>query len=285
MQSINTRKIRSSTFLRNLYFFFFSPMRSAKENYDYLRWNFLLEWIWKIGGSSFRTFLVRNILSSSPHYLYPKNNLYFVPGEYEEALLKMRISREAIASEVLSKLINTEDEVLEFGCGPGIIVAAVARHCQRATGVDVSKTILKVAEELNRDTKNISFQNSSGMDLQVLLDQSFSFIYSIEVIQHIDKVHAVTFFHEFYRVLKPGGRLLVQFPDLTREQEREAWLEGTWKPQSKRSYSDLTMMRIRYYTPEELRIILTRIGFKNVSFLDYELNSVERSSIYFLATR
>jgi ubiquinone/menaquinone biosynthesis C-methylase UbiE len=282
---MNARKIRSSTSLKNLYFFFFSPMRAAKENYDYLRWNFLLEWAWKIGGSSFRSFLVRNILSSSPHYLYPKNNLYFVPGEYEEELLKMQVSRETIANKVLSELINTEDEVLEFGCGPGIIVAAVARYCQHATGVDVSKTILKVAEELNRETKNVSFQNSSGMNLKVLSNQSFSFIYSIEVIQHIDKVHAVTFFHEFYRILKPGGRLLVQFPDLTREQECEAWFEGTWKPQSERSYSDLTMMRIRYYTPEELRIILARIGFKSVSFLDHELNPVEHSSIYFLATR
>jgi ubiquinone/menaquinone biosynthesis C-methylase UbiE len=282
---MNTKKNQASTFFKNLYFFFFSPMRSAKENYDYLRWNFLLEGAWELGGSSFRSFLVHKILTSSPHYLYPKNNIYFVPGEYEEKLLQMQTSREAIANKVLSKLINTEDDVLEFGCGPGIIIGAVARYCQHATGVDVSKTILKVAEELNRETKNISFQNSSGMDLKVLSDQSFSFIYSIEVIQHIDKVHAITFFHEFYRILKPNGRLLIQFPDLTREQECEAWFEGTWKPQSERSYSDLTMMRIRYYTPEELRIILARIGFKSISFLDYDLNPVECSSVYFLATR
>jgi ubiquinone/menaquinone biosynthesis C-methylase UbiE len=285
MQFINTRKVRSSTFLKNLYFFFLSPMRAAKENYDYLKWNFLLEGVWNLGGSSFRSFLVHKILTSSPHYLYPKNNLYFVSGEYEEKLSQMRTSREAIANEVLSKLINTKDEVLEFGCGPGIIISAVARYCQHATGVDVSQTILKVAGELHRDVKNVSFQRSSGMDLQILTDQCFSFIYSIECIQHIDKVHAVTFFHEFYRILKPGGRLLVQFPDITREEECEAWFEGTWKPQSERSYSDLTMMRIRYYTPEELKIILTRIGFKSVSFLDHKLNPVERSSVYFLATR
>jgi ubiquinone/menaquinone biosynthesis C-methylase UbiE len=285
MKLINTKKITSIKLFRELYFLFFRPMRAEGENYDYLKWNALLEWAWKFGGSSFRAFLVRKILSSSPHYLYPKNNLYFVSGEYEDALSKMRDSREEIANEVLSKFLNTEDEVLEFGCGPGIIVGAVSRYCQRSTGVDVSQTILKVAEELNRDVKNVSFQRSSGMDLQVLTDQSFSFIYSIECIQHIDKVHSITFFHEFYRVLKPGGRLLVQFPDLTREEECEAWFEGTWKPQSERSYSDLTMMRIRYYTPEELKIILTRIGFKSVRFLDYELNPVERSSVYFLATR
>jgi ubiquinone/menaquinone biosynthesis C-methylase UbiE len=285
MQFINSKKIASIKPFRNLYFLFFRPLRAESGNYDYLKWNILLEWAWKFGGSSFRAFLVRKILSSSPHYLYPKNSLNFESGEYEEALLNMRTSRKAIANEVLSKLINIEDKVLEFGCGPGLIVGAVARYCKCATGVDVSQTILKVAEELNRNTKNVSFQRSSGMDLRVMPDQSFSFIYSIEVIQHIDKVHAVTFFHEFYRILEPGGRLLVQFPDLTREQECEAWFEGTWKPQSEHPYSDLTMMRIRYYTPEELRIILTRIGFKNVSFLDYGLNPVERSSIYFLATR
>jgi ubiquinone/menaquinone biosynthesis C-methylase UbiE len=285
MQSIDYKKIVSVKAFRDLYFLFFRPMRAESGNYDYLKWNALLEWAWKFGGSSFRAFLVRKILTSSPHYLYSKNNLYFVPGEYEEKLLDMRASREAIADGVLSKLVHLEDEVLEFGCGPGLIVGTISRYCQQATGVDVSQTILKVAEELHCDVKNVSFQRSSGMDLRVLRDLSFSFIYSIECIQHIDKVHAVTFFHEFYRVLKPGGRLLVQFPDLTREEECEAWFEGTWKPQSERPYSDLTMMRIRYYTPEELRIILTRIGFKSISFLDYGLNPVERSSVYFLATR
>jgi ubiquinone/menaquinone biosynthesis C-methylase UbiE len=184
-------------------------MKAAKENYDYLRWNALLKWNWKLSSSSLRAFLVRKILSSSPHSLYPKNNLYFVSGEYEEVLSKMRDSREVIANEVNSIPLNTEDEVLEFGCGPGIIVGAVARYCQSSTGVDLSQTILKVAEELNRDVKNVSFQRSSGLDLQVLPDQSFSFIYSIECIQYIDKAYTVTFFHEFYRALKPGGRLLV----------------------------------------------------------------------------
>jgi ubiquinone/menaquinone biosynthesis C-methylase UbiE len=285
MQLIDTKKITSIKLFRDLFFLFLRPMRTESGNYDYLKWNPLLDFAWKFGNSSFRTFLVKKILSSSPHYLYPKNKFYFESGEYELALLEMRASREAIAKGVLTKLINTEDEVLEFGCGPGLIVGAVALRCKRATGVDVSQTILKVAEELNRDVKNISFQRSSGMDLQILPDQSFSFIYSIEVMQHIDKVHAVTFFHEFYRVLKPGGRLLFHFPDLTREAECDAWFEGTWKPQSRRPYSDLTMMRIRYYMPEELKIILTRIGFKDITFLDHELNRVECSSVYCLAIR
>jgi ubiquinone/menaquinone biosynthesis C-methylase UbiE len=285
MQITNFKEIKSIKIFKELYFALFRPLRKQNKNYDYLKWNILLEWIWKFSPSSFRSFLIRQILSSSPHYLYPANNLYFKRGEYEEALFKMRTSREVIANELLSKLINSEDEVLEFGCGPGFIIGAVARYCKQAAGVDVSQTILKVAEEFHLDFKNVSFQCSSGLDLQILKNNSFRFIYSIECIQHIEKVHAVTFFHEFYRVLKPGGRLLFHFPDLTREAECEAWFEGTWKPQSKRSYSDLTMMRIRYYTPEELKIILARIGFKDITFLDHELNRVERSSVYCLATR
>jgi ubiquinone/menaquinone biosynthesis C-methylase UbiE len=285
MQVVNTQKIRSIKLLRNLYHLFFNPFRSEKGDYDYLRWNAILELAWNTGGSSFRQLLTRKILTSSPHYLYPKNNLYFTSGEYEERLLEMQRSREAIAKDVLSKVISLDDEVLEFGCGSGLITGAVASYCKSATGVDVSQTILKVAEELNRGKENVSFKRSSGLDLQVLPDRAFNFIYSIECIQHIDKIHAITLFHEFYRVLKPGGRALIHFPDLTRKKEEESWFEGTWKVQSKRPYSDLTMMRIRYYTPEELRIILTHIGFRSISFHDYELNPVESSSVYFMAIR
>ena len=95
----------------------------------------------------------------------------------------------------------------------------------------------------------------------------------------------MTFFHEFYRILKPNGRVLIQFPDLTRPEELDAWMNGTWKVQSARAYSDLTMMRIRYYTPEEIRILLGRIGFKDIKFLNYNLEEVESSSVYFYATK
>jgi hypothetical protein len=79
--------------------------------------------------------MVRNIFTSSPHYIYPNNNLYFAPVEYEEKLLNMQTSRESIANEVLSKLVNIEDEVLQFAFRPGIIVGAVARYCHQATGI------------------------------------------------------------------------------------------------------------------------------------------------------
>jgi ubiquinone/menaquinone biosynthesis C-methylase UbiE len=284
MQLVNIKKLRSIKLLQNLYNLFFKPLKSEKGDYDYLRWNAWIDFLWKIGGDSTRAFLTKKFLTSSPHYLYPQNNLYFVPGEYEQALEKLRTSRAEIAS-VITRLVQPEDEVLEFGCGHGLIVGGVAKSCKRAIGVDVSQAIIRVAEELNREVKNVSYVRASGLDIKVIPSQSITFIYSIECIQHIEKVHAVTFFYEFYRILKTGGKALIQFPDLTRPSELDAWMEGTWKVQSERPYSELTMMRIRYYTPEEIQILLTRIGFSHVEFLDYSLNKVERGAIYFLATK
>jgi ubiquinone/menaquinone biosynthesis C-methylase UbiE len=284
MQLIDIKRLRSIKLFLNLYNFIFKPLKAEKGDYDYLRWNAWIDFLWKIGGNSTRAFLTKKFLTSSPHYLYPQNKLYFVPGEYEQALESMRTSRAEIA-KVITRLVQPEDEVLEFGCGHGLIVAGVAKSCKRAIGVDVSQAIIRVAEELNREVKNVSYLRVSGLDLEPIPDQSLTFVYSIECIQHIEKVHAVTFFHEFYRILKPGGRALIQFPDLTRPSELDAWMESTWKVQSKRPYSELTMMRIRYYTPEEIRILLSRIGFSNIELLDYDLNSVERASIYFLVTR
>lgn len=285
MQLADIKKLRSIKLFLNLYNLIFRPLKTEQANYDYLRWNGLIDLLWRVGGNSTRAFLTKKFLTSSPHYLYPTNKLYFLPGEYEERLDTLRTSRTDIANNVIAKLVNSEDEVLEFGCGHGLIVGAVAGFCKRAIGVDVSKAIVRVAEELNRNVKNVTYVQVSGLDLKPIADSSLTFVYSIECIQHIEKVHAVTFFHEFYRILKPGGKAFIQFPDLTRPAELDAWMDGTWKVQAERSYADLTMMRIRYYTPEELRILLTRIGFSSVIFLDYDLNPVESASIYFLATR
>jgi len=282
---LNVSRLRSIKFILNAYNLIFKPLKSEKGDYDYLRWNGFIDLLWRIGGDGTRAFLTKKFLTSSPHYLYPDNKVYFVAGEYESLLDRMRTSRAVIANEILSKVIKSEDEVLEFGCGHGLIVGGVARYCKRAIGVDVSQAILRVAEELNRDVSNVSYIKVSGLDLKPIPDQSLTFVYSIECIQHIEKVHAVTFFHEFYRILKPNGRVLIQFPDLTRPEELDAWMNGTWKVQSARAYSDLTMMRIRYYTPEEIRILLGRIGFKDIKFLNYNLEEVESSSVYFYATK
>jgi len=282
---LNINRLRSVKFILAIYNLIFKPLKSEKGDYDYLRWNGFIDFLWRMGGDGTRAFLTRKFLTSSPHYLYPKNRLYLVPGEYEILLGELQSSRAAIANEVLSKVITPEDEVLEFGCGHGLITGGVAKYCKRAVGVDVSQAILRVAEELNRNVPNVSYVKASGLDLKSIPDQSLTFIYSIECIQHIEKVHAVTFFHEFYRILKPNGHALIHFPDLTRPEELDSWMNGTWKIQSTRAYSDLTMMRIRYYTPEEIRILLKRIGFTDIKFLNYELEAVESASVYFYATK
>ncbi|MDX2256234.1 MAG: class I SAM-dependent methyltransferase [Pseudanabaenaceae cyanobacterium bins.39] len=285
MKLVNVNKLRSIKFILNLYNLIFKPLKSEKGDYDYLRWNGFIDLLWRIGGDGTRAFLTKKFLTSSPHYLYPQNKLYFAPGEYESLLEQLRTSRAAIANDVLAKIIKADDEVLEFGCGHGLIIGGVAKYCRRGVGVDVSQAILRVAEYLNRDVPNVSYVKISGLDIRPIADQSLTFIYSIECIQHIEKVHAVKFFYEFYRLLKPNGKVLVQFPDLTKPEELDAWMNGTWKVQSERAYSDLTMMRIRYYTPEEIKILLERIGFRDVVFLDYNLQPVERAATYFLATR
>jgi ubiquinone/menaquinone biosynthesis C-methylase UbiE len=285
MQGALLSKLRASRAARQLYVLAFRPLRASARDYDYLRWNAALDLLWKASPPAGKARLVRHMLSSSPHYLYPKNDLYFQPGEYEAAFERYNASRETIASSILRPHVRSGDVVLELGCGPGGFLRALSPHCREVIGVDVSRAVLRAAEWNNRAHRNVTCKVAGGLDLAPVGDAAIDFAFSIETVQHLDKIHALTFFHEFHRVLKPGASVLFNFTNFTDPEQRDMWLRSIWKPQSSRIYADLTVMRLRYYLPEELRLLLRSAGFATVSFRDGEGPCAEERATLALATK
>ncbi len=107
--------------------------------------------------------------------------------------------------------VNPGDAVLDIGCGAGVdtlIAALMAGPPGKAVGVDVVPEMLARAEENRRLTgiENASFQQASGEKLP-FGDGSFDVVISNGVINLIpDKASVLK---EAWRVLKPGGRLMI----------------------------------------------------------------------------
>ncbi|MCW5977334.1 MAG: methyltransferase domain-containing protein [Bryobacteraceae bacterium] len=95
---------------------------------------------------------------------------------------------------------------LEIGCGPGRLMRPLSRHVGEIHGVDVSDEMIRLARERLRDLPHAHVHHAPGSDLAAFADESFDFVYSYAVFQHIPSREVVLrYLRESRRVLKPGG--------------------------------------------------------------------------------
>ena len=102
------------------------------------------------------------------------------------------------------------DEVLDVGCGPGFLTALAARAAApggHALGVDVSEPMVAQAQRM-RASATCRFQHGKAEALD-LADASFDVVLSSLAVHHIPAEARATAFAEMFRVLRPGGRVLV----------------------------------------------------------------------------
>src|ERR1700733_5050553 len=113
---------------------------------------------------------------------------------------------------------------LEIGCGPGRLVKPLSRHFGEIHGVDVSDEMIKLARQRLSDTPSAHFHATNGASLGLFADDSFDFIYSYAVFQHIPSRDVVLeYMREIARVLKPGGVFHGQFNGLAHQGVTNTW--------------------------------------------------------------
>src|SRR5947209_8529580 len=140
---------------------------------------------------------------------------------------------------------------LEIGCGPGRLMRPLSRHFDEIHGVDVSDRMIRLATERLRDTPNAHPHHSSGSDLALFAGNTFDFVYSYAVFQHIPSREVVfSYLREAYRVLKPGGVLRCQLNGL---------------PAHARQYDTWSGVRI---APDEVRAFARAQGFQLLALED-----------------
>ena len=105
------------------------------------------------------------------------------------------------------------ERALDFGCGVGRLTRALGRRFASVQGVDVSAGMIEKARTLNQGyAPRISFTANPKGDLTQFPSNSFSFIYSVIVLQHIPYPQSLTYIQEMVRLLEPGGVFVFQVP-------------------------------------------------------------------------
>ena len=104
---------------------------------------------------------------------------------------------------------------LEIGCGPGRLMKPLSRSFGEIHGVDVSGEMAALARERLAGIPWAHVHTTDGAHLPQFADESFDFVYSYAVFQHIPDCAVVTgYMREIRRLLKPGAIFRGQFNGL-----------------------------------------------------------------------
>lgn len=148
--------------------------------------------------------------------------------KWSEWLLERRFGGDAEAAEkglqeltMLRNLIlgfaklTGDETLLDVGCGDGLIAFGALERLPRGRVIfaDISRPLLDRCEEIARDsgvTERCEFIEASAEALDAVADESVDVVTTRSVLIYVeDKASA---FREFYRVLRPGGRISLAEP-------------------------------------------------------------------------
>jgi ubiquinone/menaquinone biosynthesis C-methylase UbiE len=102
--------------------------------------------------------------------------------------------------------------LLDFGCGVGRLTQAACRYFDKVVGVDVSSSMINLAQKNNKFENKCNYIINKKDDLKIFSDNSFDFILSLLTLQHMDPEYSKKYIGEFIRVLKPQGVILFNIP-------------------------------------------------------------------------
>lgn len=162
-------------------------------------------------------------------------------------------------------LTVAHNRALDFGCGVGRLTQALATYFDEAYGVDIAPSFIDLARAYNTRGDKCSYYLNARDDLSLFADQTFDFIYSARVLQHMNRDLAKKYIGEFVRLLKPHGILVFQIPCRHFYSLRR----------SDRSGSDLSL-----YIPNTIFDLYWKIRFSTVNRgLKMELHGHSKDSI------
>jgi 2-polyprenyl-3-methyl-5-hydroxy-6-metoxy-1,4-benzoquinol methylase len=165
--------------------------------------------------------------------------------------------------------------VLDLGCGVGFFGGTAQRRGARVTGLDFSAVALEMCRQLQ---PAIPVVRGDATKLPYA-DRSFDVVLMNDIVEHLAEEMGAQMMRETFRVLRPGGRLVVDTDNDAFLMHKKGfrrindWLEKD-TPQRvalreiKQTYNAPTL-HIKLYSVRELRALLESVGYVIEDFDTY----------------
>lgn len=134
---------------------------------------------------------------------------------HNHAILDFQRKRGDDSIAFVLPFLNETMEILDVGCGPGTITAALAKATRSAVGIDIGAKAIAAARAMaaNARLPNVGFIRGT-MTALPFVAASFDAVFFHAVLYHLGAATLAATLSEAKRVLKPGGILATRDADI-----------------------------------------------------------------------
>jgi len=181
-----------------------------------------------------------------PQREYPPKNFLPTQTEWEE----------------VSHLLQQGMTVCELGAGTGRFTDLYFHICKKVYLVDVSNNICeKILKDKYQQKPQIEVLHCTDCRMPVIADNSIDVFFGFGVFSHMNTEQLLGYLNEAMRILKPSGKLVIEYQSLSEKTGWQRFLSRVPK-----NFSDSIF---RYHHTESLEHLAKRLGFQiNRSIID-----------------
>ena len=160
--------------------------------------------------------------------------------------------------------------ILDIGCGGGLISEPMARLGANVTGIDASEKNIKIAElHSKKNGLKINYQNSSPENLNKT--ESFDIILNLEIVEHVDNINL--YISSCHKLLKKGGMMFTATLNRSFTSYVKAIIGAEyilrWLPIGTHDWN-------KFIKPEELEKFLSQEKFSTLNVKGFGFNPFSR---------
>ena len=160
--------------------------------------------------------------------------------------------------------------ILDIGCGGGLISEPMARLGAKVTGIDASEKNIKIAKlHANKSKLNIRYLTSSPEQLNEF--ERYDIILNLEIIEHVEDVSL--YIDSCYKLLKKNGIMFTATLNRTFTSYIKAIIGAEyilrWLPIGTHDWN-------KFIKPQELEELLISKNFKTINIKGLEYNPITK---------
>jgi len=151
-------------------------------------------------------------LSNKSHQQLNIERFDQLAANWDESPVRAGIARGVIDSLSQQIALRGDMDVLDYGCGTGLVAFSIAPKLNQLVAVDSSDGMLAVVRDKAQElgVNNVTALNldlSADLSRDATLEQRFDLIYTSMTMHHIADTAGIL--ARFFELLKPGGQLAI----------------------------------------------------------------------------